>query len=385
MSEFGVGALCVLAWAGCVYTGLAVYAARRVMTRPASPARTAPSITLLKPLHGLEPGLLDNLASFAVQDYTGSVRIVCGVAEPDDPAIAVVETLRARHPDAAIRLVVDGRQHGTNRKISNLLNMDAGETGEIVVLADSDIRVERDYLARLVGALESPGVGAVSCLYRGRPEPESWAALSAMGIDAGFLPNAALGIAFGLATPCLGSTIALRRETLERIGGFAALRDQLADDYALGRAVRSQGLAVTFPAMVVDHIFASIGFLQLWRHELRWARTIRVLNPAGHVGSIVTHPVPLALIATVISGFSPFAVCTLVASLAARAVALSAWRRIFGLRRVPLWLLPVRDCLSFAVFVWSFASRSVRWKGRRYDVAGDGAIKPGKDDGARRA
>lgn len=377
--------LCALAWAGCIYTLLAVHAARRIMAQPVALARATPPVTLLKPLHGLEPGLLDNLSSFADQDYAGPFRIICGVAQADDPAIAVVERLREAYPQAAIRLVVDDRQHGANRKISNLLNMDEGEDGEIVVLADSDIRVERDYLARLVGALDAPGVGAVSCLYRGRPEPGPWAALSALGIDTHFLPNAALGIAFGLATPCFGSTIALRRETLSRIGGFAVLRDQLADDYALGAAVRASGLSVAFPPMLVDHICVDAGIDQLWRHELRWARTIRILNRAGHAGSVVTHPVALALIATVISGFSPLAVWTLAAALGCRAVALGVWRRVFGLRRSPFWLLPVRDCLSFAVFVWSFASRSVRWKGRRYDVAVDGAIRRRDDDGARRA
>lgn len=385
MREFGVGAFCALAWAGCVYVLLAALASGRIMARRAAAARTAPSVTVLKPLYGLEPGLLANLRSFADQDYAGPVRLVFGVADPRDPAIAVVEALREARPEAAIRLVVDGRQHGANRKISNLINMDAGEDGDIVVLADSDIRVGRDYLTCLVGALEAPGTGAVSCLYRGRPEPGPWAALSALGIDAGFLPNAALGIASGLATPCFGSTIALRRETLARIGGFEPLRDQLADDYALGAAVRASGLAVAFPPMLVDHICVDEGLAQLWRHELRWARTIRLLNPSGHCGSIVTHPVPLALLATVISGFSPLAVWTLAASLACRAIAYSAWRRIFGLQRIPFWLLPVRDCVSFAVFVWSFAGRSVQWKGRRYDVAGDGAIRRDGDDGARRA
>lgn len=384
MSEIGVGALCALAWAGCLYVLLAVLAARRIMAREPALAQRAVSVTLLKPLHGLEPGLLANIGSFVTQDYAGPVSIVFGVADPEDPAVAVVQALREAHPEAAIKLVVDGRQHGANRKISNLINMDAGEGGDIVVLADSDIRVERDYLARLVGALEAPGTGAVSCLYRGRPEPGSWAALSALGIDTGFLPNAALGIVFGLAKPCFGSTIALRRETLARIGGFEPLGDQLADDYALGAAVRASGLSVAFPPMLVDHICVDEGFAQLWRHELRWARTIRLLNPAGHCGSIVTHPMPLALLATVISGFSPLAVWTLVASLACRAVAYRVWRTIFGLHRVPFWLLPVRDCVSFAVFVWSFAGRSVQWKGRRYDVAGDGAIRRDEDEGARR-
>ena len=380
MSGFVAAVVAMLAIAGTFYGLATVIAARRLMgaVPPAGPA-TWPSVDILKPLHGDEPELLANLASFVGQDYPARMSLTFGVGDAGDPSAAVVDLLAAAHPAAAMLMVVDEARHGVNRKVSNLVNMDrrasgGGAPGEVVVLADSDIRVEADYLRGVVSALLAPGVGAVSCLYRGRPAGGLWSRLSGLGIDAHFLPNAALGIAFGLAAPCFGSTIALRRSMLERIGGFDSLADKLADDYALGEAVRATGLEIVFPPLIVEHLCAESSFPELWSHDLRWARTIRAVNPGGYLGSVVTHPVGLALLAAMVAGFAPWSLVLAAGTVVVRLVVHIVLRRVFGLRPGGLLLLPLRDILSFAVFVWSFAGRSVDWRGERLDVAAGGVL-----------
>lgn len=383
-----VYALGVGAGAGLIYGWFTTRAARRLMAQPAAAERAPwPRVDILKPLHGDEPGLADNLASFVAQDYPARFSMVCGVADAGDPAAIAVARVTATHPGMEIRLVVDPRQHGPNRKISNLINIDSlalsgPSPGEVVILADSDIRVGPDYLRRVVSALLQPGVGAVSCLYRGQPAAGFWSRLSALGIDAHFLPGAGLGIVYGLARPCFGSTIAVKREVLAETGGLPALAYKLADDHALGEAVRATGRAVVFPPMVVAHLCAEQRFMDLWRHDLRWARTIRALNPGGYLGSVITYPIGLAVLAAAIAGFSIPALAFLAATIVLRLAIHARLQRLFGLPRAGLMLLPLREILSLAVFLWSFTGRSVDWRGERLDIATEASLAR-KSEGTR--
>jgi ceramide glucosyltransferase len=237
------------------------------------------------------------------------------------------------------------------------------------------MRAPPDYLFRLVAELDQPGVGAVTCLYHGLPVGHLWSRLSALGIDTHFLPNVVMGVSLGAATPCMGSTIALRRETLERIGGFRALADTLADDYELGAAVRGLGLTVGIPPFTIGHVCPERSLRQLVAQELRWLRTVRQIAPAGHLGSLVGHPAAFAAVALAL-GPGPIAGAVLFTAIAARVALCLAVERTFGLRRHPYWLIPARDALSFALFVASFFGRGVTWRGRRYDVARTGALTP---------
>ena len=205
---------------GCVYALAAGLLARGFVRSELAPAKSFPSVTILKPLHGVEPGLFANLAGFCVQDYPGPVQIVFGVEDHTDPAIDVVHRLIAEFPDCDIELVVNSFSHGTNRKVSNLINLAAKARHDVLVLSDSDIIVDPDYLKNIVGALDAPGVGLVTCLYRGAAAPGLWARLAAAAIDHHFLPSVLVGLKLGLAKPCFGSTIALRKTTLAMIGGF---------------------------------------------------------------------------------------------------------------------------------------------------------------------
>ena len=343
-------------------------------TRPQPATEPAPDLTILKPLHGDEAGLYENLASFCEQDYSGAVQIVFGVENPNDPAIAVVERLRAAYPGKALELVIEPRAVGSNPKVANLINMSGRIAHDVIVLADSDIRVRRDYLARLVGALERQGGGAVSCPYYGISTGSLWSHLAQLTIDSHFLPGVVVGARLKLSQPCLGSTIALRRSSLSAIGGFEPLADCLADDYVLGELLRERGEPVSVLSFAVGHVCAESSIVELWRHELRWALTIRTVDPLGYLGWTVSHAFPLALIAWLLGGSWP-AIVLAVAALVCRAVLISATERGYGLPPHPYWLIPVRDLLSFAVFVAGFVARDVSWRGHHYELMSEGILK----------
>ena len=359
---------------GSFYIIAATIVFQRFMAGQAKPLIRAEAVTLLKPLHGAEPRLLENLASFLAQDHGGPIQLLCGVQHADDPAIAEVEALRIRHPNADIDLVIDSMDHGANRKISNLINMIARARHPILVLSDSDIVATPDYLSRVLAALDAPDVGAMTCLYHGRGDAGFWSRIGAAGLSYQFLPGAVFGVAFGLARPCMGSTIAIRRETLDRIGGFGRFADVLADDYALGEAVRALGQKVAVPSMLVTHASAERSFAELWRHELRWGATVWGVVPGAYIGSVIGMPFPLALLGAAFLPGHPAGLAIVLASLVVRAVVVLTIDRRTGAPAMPLWLLPMRDCLSFAIFVASFFTASVDWRGQVLRMADGGRV-----------
>lgn len=359
----------LLALAGVIYSLAAALFIGRLEPRGPAPVVSDRPVTLLKPLCGDEGGLLENLQSFLAQEYAAPVQIVFGVQDEADPALGAVEALRRGHPGADIAVVVDPTQHGANRKVSNLLNMIGHARHETIVLNDADIAVEPDYLSRIAAALAGPGVGAVTCYYRGEARAGLWSRLGAMGVSYGFLPNVALGVGIGMATPCMGSTIALSRRTLDGIGGFEALKDVLMDDYEIGWRVRATGQRVVLPPFVVRHGCSEPSLRELVAHEMRWAVTVRMIDPVGHYGSVVTHAAPLALIGVLLLGFSPYALAVLVAAIAARLWLKRKVDRISGASSGPIALMPLRDIMSFAIFLGSLFARAVYWRGARFRVS----------------
>ncbi len=374
MSWLGLAMTLLLAWA---YLGGSTFAALRFAGRrrgpPASACAERPPITVLKPLHGDEPGLCDNLRSFADQDYP-VFQLVFGVRDRADGALPVARALIAERPAADIALVVDPHVAGSNLKVANLENMLPQARHDVLVLADSDMRVGRDYLAAVAAALAAPGTGLVTCLYKGVAMGGLWSELAALHINFGFLPGALAGEALDIGGGCFGATIALRREVLERIGGFARLRNELADDHRMGAAVRGLGLRTVLAPYIVEDRVSEPSFLSLWRHELRWARTSRAMAPVGFAGSIITHSVMFPAFAAAFCGASPVAWGLVLLSLLLRllSAALIGYRLALPCRR--LWLLPLRDVLSFAVFVGSFCGRSVLWRDQLFRVGPGGRM-----------
>ena len=328
----------------------------------------------MKPLHGAEPHLYDNLASFCNQVYPGSVQILFGVGDSSDPAVPVVKQLIDDHRDRDIELVVNAATSGANPKVANLIDMQRHVRHDVVVLSDSDIVVRSDYLARTIAALDAPQVGLATCLYRGLPESGVWAELASMAIDYHFFPNVIVGIALGLARPCFGSTIALRRETLAKIGGFDAFRDQLADDHAIGEAVRGIGLKVAIPSWIVDHRCTEQSASELLRHELRWARTLRAVNPVGYAGMMVTYPLPFALLLAPFCESVILSAFAIIAALCCRLALQIQVDHTLGVTSKRGSLGPARDLIAFGVYIASFFVDEVSWRGQRFKVRADGTL-----------
>jgi ceramide glucosyltransferase len=368
-----LASLCVAAAAlGCLYLLVGCVAITTFGSRRRSGACTPVPVTILKPLHGAEPCLSRRLSSFCRQDYGAPVQVICGVQDAADPAVAIARLLAVSPEAPRFDLVIDPRTHGSNPKISNLINMLPAARHDVLVMADSDMEVGADYLAAVVAELQRPGVGAVTCLYHGVPLSGRWSSHAALGINTHFLPNVVTAIRLGLALPCFGSTIAISRGLLSRIGGLAAFADQLADDYEIGRAVRACGHEVAIPAFTLGHACFHERLRGLFARELRAARTVRSIAPLGYAGAFLTHPFPLALVGALLGG--EHALIVAAAALAWRATLTACVERTFGLPRQPYWLIPSRDLLSFGVYIWSFFGMRVQWRGARYRLAPDGSL-----------
>ena len=374
--SLGDGCLLV-AFVGCVFMLVASACVLGFPEQETAAPATLPPVTVLKPLHDAEPGLPARLAAFCRQEYSAPVQVLCGAQDHASPAVAAVRDLKADFPDAAIELTVDQRSHGVNRKVSNLINLMPRARHDTLVLSDSDIVVGPGYLRALTALLASPRVGAVTCLYHGIGGEGLWTRLSALAINSQFLPQAVTAVSLGLVKPCCGATIALRRSTLDRIGGFGALADVLADDHAIGLAVRSAGYDVVTAPFLVGHRCFESSFRQLLLHQIRVARTIRSIDPIAYAGTIVTHPWPLALI-SLLSG-SPAAVLVTLAVLISRVMLCRCVEWRFGLPRQYYWLIPLQDVIAFAVYVASFFGATVHWRGADYRVTADGTLIEGQD------
>ena len=366
--------LLVFSLLGAAYTVAAGAAVGWFFSRPHATTASFPGVTILKPLCGDEPGLRACLEGFCTQAYPGTVHIIFGVRDARDAAIPIVEALARDHPDLDLDLVVDARLHGSNHKISNLINMASFIRNPVVVVADSDIAVAPDYLRLLVAALAQPDVGFVSCVSVGRPTGNFWSRLSAMSIDYHFMPSVAFGLRFGIAKPCFGPTIALRKTTLDEIGGFRPFVDLLADDFEIGRAIRAIGYTFAIPPMAVGHGCPERSVRNLFGHELRWARTIRLIDPLAYAGSAVCHPLPWAVATVILRHGDPFCLATMTLVLLSRAFVARQVSRATGGQPVAWWLLPARDLLSSTIWAVAFVVRTVSWRGGRFEVSPDGVL-----------
>jgi len=370
----------VIVWCGITLTAVAmayaviacVAARTRIRSSRFTP-RDLPGVTILKPLRGAEPETYACLRSFCDQTYP-KFQIVFGVCDSADPALDVVARLQAEFPRLDLRVVVDRTQHGSSRKVSNLINMMPLASHECLVLSDSDVRVGRDYLAKLVSPLLDNSVGIVTCLYRGCPRQGLWPLLGSLFINDWFMPSVLVAALGGSRAFAFGATIAMRREVLDRIGGFMPLADQLADDYRLGELTRRLGLRTVLSEVVVDTWVAERTFGELVRHELRWLRTIRALRPTAYGFLFVTFGVPVAALGALLAGGAVPALSMFGVTVLGR-VGVHWSMRQEGSSRLQFLALPIRDALSLGLWLWSFITRHVHWREDRYRVTRDGSVQ----------
>jgi ceramide glucosyltransferase len=350
-----------LTLAGFVQAG-AGWAAVRRFRAAAPPSGAHPPVTVLKPLHGDEPMLEQALATFCAQTYP-CFQIVFGVQAANDPAIAVVDRLRARFPAVDMEIVVDPTPHGANRKIANLINMFPSARHNLLVISDSDMHAAPDYLARVTDALGVPGTGLVTTLYTGLPAQGGLTGeLGASYITQSFAAGALMARGLG-RQDCMGATMALTRETLMRIGGFPALSAFVADDAVLGAKVRALGQRVSLAATVPATTVGETSLMALFRHELRWARTIRAVEPLGFAVSVIQFPAFWALLTLAMSGGAAWAAALLGASILWRGLLGHSIETAMGGLRTPIWLPALRDVLSMAVLLSAYMGAEVAWRG----------------------
>ncbi len=368
------GLLLALTFAACGYALFAAFAP--APRTPRTDARDGyASVSVLKPLCGAEPHLYENLASFCEQRHP-RYQVLFGVASAADPAAAVVRRLQADYPECDIALVIDARVYGKNLKVSNLINLAERAKHDRIVIADSDLAVEPDYLTRVTAPLADASVGVVTCLYHARSVGGFWTRIGAQFVDAWFAPSVRITHLGGSSRFGFGATLALTRDTLDRIGGLKVLKDELADDYWLAELPRQFGRRTVLSEVNVATDVAEPSFVPLWLRETRWLRTIRSLNPAGFAFLFITFTAPWLALGALLAwrwdgSFLGVATAALVAAgtlgrltLHARgaANARAFWR--------DLPLIPVRDTLLALEWLVAAFGTQVVWRGARMTVVG---------------
>ena len=370
-------ALVACTLAANVFYLLAAIAGLRFFSRsePDEGCILAPA-TIMIPLHGADFDAYQNYARFCRQDYP-EYQIVFGVRDPRDPSIPIVQGLIEEFPDRDIALVVSDHTIGQNLKVSNLQNILERVKHEQIVIVDSDIRVSRDYLRRVLAPLADERVGLVTCLYRAAEAPDLGAKLEAVGIAAEFTPGVLMAWMLEGVKFALGSTMATTRTRLEAIGGFRAVADYLADDFKLGNLIAQAGYEIHLSNYIVETAMHPAGLVGMLRHQLRWARSTRVSRPFGYLGVILTYGTALALLTVAVDRASFLSLLLLAATLVVRLA--TGW--LIGVHWVGdkilkkyFWLLPVRDLLGFLIWCSSWVGRRVEWRGRVFEVGRDGKM-----------
>lgn len=360
-----------------VFAAAAGVCSRRLLfARASRSAAPLPPITLIKPLKGEDLDLELNLASFCRQDYPCYQILFC-LTSPDDPALAAVSRLKKEFPEADIEVVVSKNRIGYNPKVNNMANAYPFAKYDLLLLSDSDIRVEPGFLRRMAAPLVDPSVGLVTSFYQASGARGLWGWMEALSINAHFLPQAACAAYFGMRF-AMGAAMLVRRQAFEESGGFQNLADHLADDFWLGESVREAGWRLEAAEGCVDSvpgIGSGFGHLQ---HLVRWARTIRLCQPAGFYASLIQHGFSLLTLRLLVQGPDAAGAALLVGIWAAKAASALSLGAGLGSRQPAhaLWLLPLSEWFSFAAWVGACASNTVVWRGELFHVRAQGRLEP---------
>ncbi|RQW89118.1 MAG: glycosyltransferase [Geobacter sp.] len=358
------------------YGLLTLACARRFFSQPVKVSGYCPPVTILKPVKGVDAESFENFSSFCEQDYP-HYQIVFAVASSEDPVVPVIQHLIGAYPGVDIELVIDGRIHGPNYKVCNLMHAYPQAKYDFLIVCDSDISVGPRYLQEVAAPFHDPAVGLVTSLYRSPRVPTVPTALEAMGFTTEMIPNVTAALYLEGLSFALGASMAVRREALEKIGGFSSLVDYLADDYQLGNMVHRCGYRLELSGYFVESVMKRESLRGILSRQLRWARTMRASRPGGYLASGITQPVPAAFLALLVSGFSLYGWIAFSFLGVSRLCCGLVFSRIFVRDNILpryLWLLPLRDLLAFFTWALSFLGNRVVWRSHVFRVLPGGTI-----------
>ena len=375
--RFAVLAIAVIPF---IYYFIVLFSAWRFFRRSAPPANLefTPPVSNLKPVRGLDPDAYENFASFCRQDYPNYEILFC-VGDQHDPAVPLLEKLVRDFPDCRIRVLYGSDGTGANDKVLKLARLVREAQNEVLVISDSDVRVEPNYLRNVVAPLANPKVGAVTCFYVPIEDKTFPDHLQAVGMFSDFYPGILVAWQMDGVKFALGPTIATTRTRLAGFGGYDAIKNRPADDLLVGRLIAEQGFDVELPPSYVIRTVADFGSMgELFQKRLRWIVVMRHLRPWGHLGLLLTQGLPWSLAAVAIQPSLATALGYFGAYLFLR-FAMTWTVGIWGLKHTPLWkqlaLIPLWDALAFAIWLMSFSRNSIRWRNAKYYIR-DGTLVP---------
>jgi ceramide glucosyltransferase len=387
MSHFAMwrGAALLLAAAPLVYYALASLAGLRFFRRERARvlANYTPSVSLLKPVRGVDFGSYENFASFCRQEYP-DYEILFAVNDDGDPAVPVIRRIIADFPKQKIRLFVGAEYLGANRKVNKLARLSQEAQYDVLVLTDGDVRVGRHFLREVVAPLADRKIGAVTCFYRGISEKNLGAEIEAIGVSSDFFAGVLMAEWTEGITFALGAAIATTKEWLGKMGGFEAIADALADDYELGNRIVKTGGEVVLSREAVWTMYPAQTLRSFWDHQVRWARTVRLCRPLSYTGLLFTQGLPWVVLAALVAPARWIAVVALLAYLILRfamAWTVGIWGVGDEVLRRKFWLVPLRDAVHFVIWLVSFGSNHIRWgsveyairQGRMVAISGNGS------------
>lgn len=351
-----------------VYSALAVVACFRYLAVRSPELKHTEPISILKPLHGLDLGLESNLRTFFEQDYP-QFEILFAVREPSDASIPIVHKLQAEYPHIPSRLIITGEPPYPNAKVFSLDKMMAAAANDLLVMSDSDIRVDANLLKTAAVEFQDPKLGVATCPYRAVAGPSFWSKLEATGMNTDFFSGVLTARMLEGMQFAVGPTIVARRRVLQSIGGFDRIKDYLAEDFVLGKFAAEAGHGVILSSYVIEHHIGSTDFSHNAAHRLRWSRSTRRSRPAGYVGQLFTMPFVISLLVT---AWNPSLWPLIPMTFASRGMAAFVVSRLVLSARLNWLLLPIEDIVVFCFWIAGFFGNSIVWRGRTYRLERDG-------------
>jgi len=376
--EFIEICLALLIISGSAYWIIAIYSVNRFFKKTVHVAVSTEPVSILKPLKGIDPGLEENIRSFCRQEYP-EYEVILGFNGPDEKELYEAGQIAESIPFRNLSVISSYNELGSNQKVSNLQGIVESACSQLVVLSDSDMRVGTEYLKTIVSEYKSDkAVGMVTCLYKISDPGSIGAAFESLTIALDFLPSVLVaerleGVTFGL-----GASMILSKKTLDEIGGFSAVADFLADDYQIGNRISAKGLRIVISQYVVENIAGQMNFTEYFRHQLRWAKTVRASRPMGFFGSGITHVFPFALILIVVRGVDIVSMSLLGLTLSLRCLmSVVVYRKVIGSLSWFKWLiiLPVKDVTAFGIWLCAFAGSRISWRGAKYEILRSGKMR----------